>query len=265
VIRTGALLVVKLDWAVSVFELTPTQQVHLDQSPYLARSPHEIIAALSLAVADQLGQQADPTAVLDLYVRDQVLGEDSRFLRETGVSFGRPRVSPVPDDELSEEELRQPGLQGRRVSKIILPFDLEEPPDGCRYLETTIQMAFDGNDVESLALSLPPIGTDGSRWPDDSVLDTRGVGRKLLTWKLTARDEQLGLRPTGRAVLAEVASPQGSEQLTGTLDANVCFTRRLLGRDRRSTAEPLHPLRFTLNMISGSFEAGPDHGAASGQ
>jgi hypothetical protein len=262
VIRTGAVLVVKLDWTVSVFELTPAQQAHLDQSPHLARSPDEIIAALSLAAEDQPGQQPDPGLVLDLYVEDQFLGKDSRFLRETGVSFGRPRVSPVPDDELTVDELRRGGLAGLRLSKIILPFDLEEPPDGCRYLETTVRMAFDSHDVESLQLALPSVGPDGPRWPDDSVLDTRGVGRELLTWKLSARHEQLGLRPTGREVLAVLASPQESERLTGTLDANVCFTRRVLGRDRKSTAEPLSPLRFTLNVVNGSFEAGPDPSAA---
>jgi hypothetical protein len=265
VIRTGAVLVVKLDWVVSVFQLTAAQQAHLDHRPHLARSPHEIIAALRLAEEDGPAEPADPAAVLDLYVEDRVLGQDSRFLRETGVSFGRPRVSPLPGDELTEEELRRLGLAELRLSNVILPFDLEEPPDGWRYLETTVRMTFDSPDVESLRLSGPPAGTDGYRRPDDGLLDTRGVGRQRLTWKLTALNEQLGLRPTGREVLAVVASPQASERLTGTLDASVSFTRRLLGRDRKSTAEPRYPLRFTLNVIDGTFEAVPDQGPAPGQ
>jgi hypothetical protein len=265
VIRAGAVLVVKLDWVVSVFQLTAGQQAELDRSPHLARSPHEIIVALSLAEQDHPDDLAGPSAVLDLYVENPVLGPDTRFVRETGVSFGRPRVSPVPEDELTEEESRQPFIAQSLLSNVVLPFDLEEPPDGCRYLETTIRMTFDSSDVESLRLSRPPSGPAAFHHPDDSLLDTRGVGRQQLTWKLTARNQQLGLRPTGREVMAMLASPQASPRLAGTLDANVCFTRRLLGRDRKSTAEPLHPLRFTLNVIDGTFEAASDQGPASGQ
>ncbi len=49
VIRVGALLIVKVDWVVSVFQLTATQQFELDHRPALASSPKEIIAALELA------------------------------------------------------------------------------------------------------------------------------------------------------------------------------------------------------------------------
>jgi hypothetical protein len=48
VLRIGALLIVKVDWAVSVFQLTAAQQALPDHRPQLASSPHEIIAALSL-------------------------------------------------------------------------------------------------------------------------------------------------------------------------------------------------------------------------
>jgi hypothetical protein len=51
VLRVGALLIVKVDWAVSVFQLTAAQQARLDHHPHLASSPHEIIAALNLAAA----------------------------------------------------------------------------------------------------------------------------------------------------------------------------------------------------------------------
>jgi cold shock CspA family protein len=48
VIRVGALLIVKVDWVVSVFQLTATQQFELDHRPALASSPKDIIAALEL-------------------------------------------------------------------------------------------------------------------------------------------------------------------------------------------------------------------------
>jgi hypothetical protein len=265
VIRTGALLVVKVEWVVSVFQLTAAQQARLDHRPQLARSPYEIIAALSLPEGNRPGMDADRAAVLDLYVEEQVLGQDSRFLRETGVSFGRPQVAPVPDDELTVLAQRRPDLHRLRLTAVVLPFDLEEPPDGCRYLETTVRMTFDSADVRSLRLALPQADGHGPGRPDDSVLDTRGVGRQQLTWKLTARSMQAGLRPSGREVLAVVESPLASVRLTGTLDASVRFTCRLFGLDRKSTAEPRYPLRFTLNVADGTFEAVPDRGAESGQ
>jgi hypothetical protein len=52
VIRAGALLIVKVDWAVHVFQLTAAQQAILDHQPRLARSPHEIITALNLTPED---------------------------------------------------------------------------------------------------------------------------------------------------------------------------------------------------------------------
>lgn len=55
VIRAGALLIVKVDWSVHVFQLTAAQQAMLDHQPQLARSPHEIITALDLADGDHRG------------------------------------------------------------------------------------------------------------------------------------------------------------------------------------------------------------------
>jgi DNA-binding response OmpR family regulator len=49
VIRIGALLIVKVDWVVTVFQLTAVQQLELDHRPLLATSPKEIIASLQLA------------------------------------------------------------------------------------------------------------------------------------------------------------------------------------------------------------------------
>jgi DNA polymerase III alpha subunit len=48
VIRAGALLIVKVDWTVNVFQLTAEQQMQLNHRPQLVRSPQEIIAVLSL-------------------------------------------------------------------------------------------------------------------------------------------------------------------------------------------------------------------------
>jgi hypothetical protein len=49
VIRVGALLIVKVDWAVAVHQLTAAQQLQLDHQPQLAASPRQILAVLELA------------------------------------------------------------------------------------------------------------------------------------------------------------------------------------------------------------------------
>ncbi|MGW2779542.1 hypothetical protein ACWC4C_44955 [Streptomyces olivaceoviridis] len=46
VLRIGALLIVKVDWTVNVFQLTAAQQARLDHQPQLTTSPQEIIKAL---------------------------------------------------------------------------------------------------------------------------------------------------------------------------------------------------------------------------
>lgn len=48
VIRAGALLIVKVDWQLHVFQLTAAQQAILDHRPQLATKPHEIVAELEL-------------------------------------------------------------------------------------------------------------------------------------------------------------------------------------------------------------------------
>jgi RNA polymerase sigma factor (sigma-70 family) len=47
VIRIGALLIVKVDWTVTVHQLTAVQQLLLDHHPHLLTSPYEILRALS--------------------------------------------------------------------------------------------------------------------------------------------------------------------------------------------------------------------------
>jgi hypothetical protein len=49
VLRVGALLIVKVDWVVQVYQLTAAQQAVLDHQPQLASSPREIIGALQIS------------------------------------------------------------------------------------------------------------------------------------------------------------------------------------------------------------------------
>jgi hypothetical protein len=64
VLRVGALIIVKTDWAVQVHQLTAAQQLMLDHQPRLASSPHEIIAVLQLlAPATEAYSNKTPTSV----------------------------------------------------------------------------------------------------------------------------------------------------------------------------------------------------------
>jgi hypothetical protein len=65
VIRAGALLIVKVDWIVSVFQLTAAQQMRLDHRPQLASSPHEIVAALNLVPEDAADITGPPPQRID--------------------------------------------------------------------------------------------------------------------------------------------------------------------------------------------------------
>ncbi|WP_031468776.1 winged helix-turn-helix domain-containing protein [Sciscionella sediminilitoris] len=57
VIRVGALLIVKADWAVSVHQLTAEQQLVLDHHPQLLTAPHEVLDALRLPADAGHGDQ----------------------------------------------------------------------------------------------------------------------------------------------------------------------------------------------------------------
>jgi hypothetical protein len=52
VVRLGAVLIVKVDWAVTVHQLTAAQQAVLDLRPELQAAPHQIMEALRLPPAD---------------------------------------------------------------------------------------------------------------------------------------------------------------------------------------------------------------------
>lgn len=55
IIRAGALLIVKVEWTVHVYQLTAAQQAKLDHHSQLARSPSEIISALNLSPEGEQG------------------------------------------------------------------------------------------------------------------------------------------------------------------------------------------------------------------
>jgi hypothetical protein len=191
------------------------------------------------------------TVCLDLYAEEPVTrGSHGRLLREAGVSFGRPTVGPVADDELPSFAQRRPDLGKWRFTQLVLPFDLEDLSSGKRYAEATIRMTFDDPDVRSLVMSRP-LSTDAD---EDNDIDTWGVGRSELAWKLTARDVRLGIRPSGRLVQAVLESPLSSDRITGTLGATARVLRTMLGWASQVDAEPRRPLRFVLNVADGSFE-----------
>jgi hypothetical protein len=188
--------------------------------------------------------------VLDLYSLEPVLGSESRFVRQAGVEFGRPRIGPVGDDELSALDQRRPDLTRWRHTALALPFDLQDLAIGRRYVEATVRIAFDDPEVRSLMLVRgQPVGL-----ADDSVLDTWGVGLSELTWKFTAKNDQAGIRPSGRQVLAVLESPLACGRLTGTLDSSVRFTKTMLGVVSQVVAQPKKPLKFVLDVTDGEFE-----------
>jgi hypothetical protein len=61
VVRSGALLIVKVDWTVAVHQLTPRQQLVLDHAPYLVAAPDKILEALGLPQPETLSIPADPS------------------------------------------------------------------------------------------------------------------------------------------------------------------------------------------------------------
>lgn len=52
VIRMGAVLLVKIDWVITIHQLTAAQQALLDHQPRLVTTPHEIIEILSKSCSD---------------------------------------------------------------------------------------------------------------------------------------------------------------------------------------------------------------------
>jgi len=143
---------------------------------------------------------------------------------------------------------RRPDLLQLRLTGVAVPFDLEEPPDGCRCTEAVVRMTVDTPGVQGLSLTVPSTGGGADDPMDGARLDVRGIGTQQLTWKLTAHSELIGLRPRGREVLAVLESSQRVVQLTGTLAATVRFTGGRTGAARTAGAASL---RFTLSLGDG--------------
>jgi hypothetical protein len=190
--------------------------------------------------------EQQPTAVLDLYSEEPVLGsDDSRFVREARVFFGRPTVAQAADDTVPEY-LHRLDFDRLKYTHLRLPFDLQDLPSYRRYTKATVRMTFDDAEVRSVRLTSEP--------DPDAELITWGEGRAELTWQLAARD---GMRPGGRKVSAIVESPLAAEQLTGVLDARVEVARQLFGNVKITDARSMQPLRFTLDVVKGEFEFVP--------
>jgi hypothetical protein len=58
VIRLGAVLIVKIEWTVTVHQLTAAQQAQLDRQPHLATAPYEILSALGLVSHNGSGNES---------------------------------------------------------------------------------------------------------------------------------------------------------------------------------------------------------------
>jgi hypothetical protein len=59
VVRLGALLIVKVDWTVTIHQLTAAQQAQLDHQPHLATAPHEVFAALCIQSPNGDGREKE--------------------------------------------------------------------------------------------------------------------------------------------------------------------------------------------------------------
>ncbi|MEV7218415.1 hypothetical protein ACFCX6_01725 [Streptomyces sp. NPDC056353] len=184
-------------------------------------------------------------AVLDLFVEEPVLGDDSRFFREAGVAFGHPTVTLVGDDELPEPVRRRPDLRRRHFFAVHMPFDLEELKARQRYVSALVRMVFDG-DVRGVSVSCTS---------SDAAVEVRthGVGRNELTYVLTPRQDDVGFAPSAQLTSAVLETSVPAARVTGTIDATVAFTHRQFGLSTRKRAEARRPLRFSLDLVSGSY------------
>jgi hypothetical protein len=189
--------------------------------------------------------EQQPVAVLDLYAEEPVLGpDDTRFVREARVFFGRPTMAHAADDDLPEPLRCRLDFDRLKYTVLWLSFDLQDLPRRRRYTQATVRMTFDDPTVRSVRLDSEP---------DPHVeLVTWGEGREELTWQLTARDD--GMRPGGRKVSTILESPLIAQQLTGVLDARVEFARQVLGKAKITVARSMQPLRFTLDIDRGDFQ-----------
>jgi hypothetical protein len=188
------------------------------------------------------------SALLDLYVEEEVLG-NTRLIREAGVCFGHLTVGPMADHDLPLTVQRRADRGKRRFDLLNLPFQLEHLEGRKHYVDAQVRITFDEPGVRSVQLiapEQPPVETH-------VVLTTSASGLNALEWRLTSRDEKLGIRPGGREVQAIVESPLTYGPITGSLDASARYvtptTRWVTSKD----ANPKQPLRFSLDLADGAF------------
>jgi hypothetical protein len=181
---------------------------------------------------------------LDLCAEEPVLGSnETRFVREARISFGRPTMAQVAEDSLPVHLQRRLDSDRLKYTELRLSFDLTDLPASRRYTQATVRMTFDDLAVRSVQLTgEPDPGTELTTW---------GEGREELTWQLTARD---GMRPGGRTVGTIFECPLATVLLTGILDAKVEVTRSVLGTVKSTVARTMDPLRFSLDIGSGKSE-----------
>lgn len=185
--------------------------------------------------------EQQPVVTLDLYAEEPVLGSnETRFVREARISFGRPTIAQVAEDSLPVHLQRRLDSGRLKYTELRLSFDLTDLPASRRYTQATVRMTFDDLEVRSVQLTGEP---------DPGIeLATWGEGREELTWQLTAR---AGMRPGGRKLSTIFECPLATVLLTGILDAQVEVTRSVLGTVKTTVARTMDPLRFTLDIGSG--------------
>jgi hypothetical protein len=182
-----------------------------------------------------------PVVTLDLYAEEPVLGSnETRFVREARISFGRPTIAQVAEDSLPVHLQHRLDSDRLKYTELRLSFDLTDLPASRRYTQATVRMTFDDLEVRSVQLTGEP--------DPSAELATWGEGREELTWQLTARD---GMRPGGRKVGTILECPLATVLLTGILDAQIEVTRSVLGSVKTTVARTMDPLRFTLDIGRG--------------
>jgi hypothetical protein len=98
VIRTGALLIVKIDSTLVVHQLTPAQQLQLDHQPQLAWSPHQILSALEIRPGSSAQLADDVGDICRLNAVPQSLS-DTSALRKLTIDNGELAASSNDADQ----------------------------------------------------------------------------------------------------------------------------------------------------------------------
>ena len=186
---------------------------------------------------------------LGLYAEEPVLGDDSRFLREAGIRFGRVTTSPVADEDLPTAIHQRTDLPRRRFDRLTLPFELQFLQTGKSYVEAEIKLLFTTPDVQSVEFAPP----DSPPLEPHVCLATTAIGQGELRWLMTSTRASLGLAVGGRQVHAVVESPLDADILTGTIDARAKVVSR---STRRLTSKEVWlkvPRSFVLGVAKGTF------------